>query len=78
MLDTILLSAGASALLHRRFAGERVEVTDETQPVYRELVSAGLMMPLHSFANGNEGAYRLTEAACDLRDGMQLSTAPSK
>ena len=69
-MQTVTLSESALALLHRRLAGERVEVTDETRPIYRELVDAGMMMPLHSFARGNEGAYRLTDAACDLRDGL--------
>jgi hypothetical protein len=64
------LSEAADALLRHRLAGKRVEVTDETRPLYRELVEAGLMIPLHSFARGNEGAYRLTDAACNLRDGL--------
>jgi hypothetical protein len=54
-----------------------VEVTDETRPHYRELVAAGLMMPLHSFARGNEGAYRLTDAACELRDRISGPASPS-
>jgi hypothetical protein len=52
------------------FAG-RVEVTDQTRPLYRELVEAGMMIPLHSFARGAEGAYRLAEAACSLRDALR-------
>ncbi len=51
-MPTIALSEAALALLRRRLAGEWVEVTDETRPVYRELVDAGLMIPLHSFARG--------------------------
>jgi hypothetical protein len=73
MPETITLSEAALALLRRRLAGEWVEVTDETRPSYRELASAGLMFPLHSFARGNEGAYRLTDAACDMRDGVVLN-----
>ncbi len=78
-MKTLILSEPAVALLHRRLAGERVEVTDETRPFYRELVAAGMMMPLHSFARGNEGAYRLTDAACELRDNLNGSSnhAPS-
>jgi len=57
------LSRAAQALLHRRIAGEHVAITDETRAVYEELVEAGLMEPLHSFARGSNGAYRLTEAA---------------
>jgi hypothetical protein len=64
------LSPSAHALLCRRLAGERVEVTDETRPFYRELVDAGMMMPLHTFALGPNSAYRLTDAACDLREAL--------
>jgi hypothetical protein len=60
------LSEAALAVLRSRLAGRWVEVNEETRPLYRELVDAGLMIPLHSFSRGNEGAYRLTEAACDL------------
>ena len=67
-MPTITLSDAALALLRRRLAGEWVEVTDDTRPLYRELVDAGMMIPLHSFARGNEGAYRLTEAACAFND----------
>lgn len=68
MPDTTTLTEAALALLRHRLVGEWVEVTDETRPLYRELVDAGLMIPLHSFARGNEGAYRLTEAACAFRE----------
>jgi len=68
MPETIALSASALSLLRRRLAGERVEVTDETRPAYRELVEAGLMIPLHTFALGTNSAYRLTNAACALRN----------
>lgn len=69
------LSTGAAALLERRLAKERVDVTETNRPLYRELVAAGLMMPLHTFSRGNEGAYRLTDAACDLRDARITSPA---
>ena len=74
-----MLSVEALSLLRLRLAGKRVEVTDATRPIYRELVCAGLMMPLHTFALGNESAYRLTDAACDIRDGISGSSthAPS-
>jgi len=68
MPETIALSASALSLLRRRLASERVEVTDETRPAYRELVEAGLMIPLHTFALGPNSAYRLTNAACALRN----------
>jgi hypothetical protein len=69
-MQTITLSESALALLHRRLAGERVEVTDESRPFYLELVKAGMMIPLHTFALGRDSAYRLTDAACDIRDGI--------
>jgi hypothetical protein len=67
-MPTSTPSDAALALLRRRLSGEWVEVTEETRPIYRELVDAGMMIPVHSFARGSEGAYRLTEAACALRD----------
>jgi hypothetical protein len=77
-MPTITLSDAALALLRRRLRGERVEVTDETRPLYRELVEAGMMIPLHTFALGRESAYRLTDAACDLRDAWRDGfTSPS-
>ena len=79
MATTTALSGAARALLTRRLAREWVEVTDETRPLDRALVAAGLMEPLHSFSRGPEGAYRLTEAACDLRDELngQANHVPS-
>jgi hypothetical protein len=67
-MQTLSLSGPAQALLWRCLAGERVEVTGETRVLYQELVDAGLMMPLHTFALGPNSAYRLTDTACDLRD----------
>jgi hypothetical protein len=69
-MTTITLSVEAITVLRKRLAGERVEVTAETQPLYRELVEAGLMIPPHTFALGRESAYRLSDAACDIRDGI--------
>ena len=75
MPEALNLSADALTLLHRRFAGERVAVTDDTRPFYLELVAAGLMMPLHTFAHGPNSAYRLTDAACDMRDQLNGHTS---
>ena len=71
-MPAIMLSDAALALLRRRLAGEGVEVTDDTRPLYLELVAAGLMMPLHTFALGPNSAYRLTDAACELAERGQL------
>ncbi len=79
MSTNIKISPQAEALLQRRLAGQWVEVTDETLPLYLELVDAALMIPLHSFARGQNGAFWLTEAACELRESLngQASHAPS-
>ena len=76
MAETVQLTEAATALLHRRLAGEWVEVTEETRPLYRELVQAGLMEPLSTFTRGAEGAFRLTEAACEQRTNGIASHAP--
>jgi hypothetical protein len=59
--ETVEISQAALAVLLRRMSRERVEVTDETRPLYRELVAAGLMIPLHTLTGGDESAYRVTE-----------------
>jgi hypothetical protein len=69
-METTSLSSAALSLLRRRLAAEWVGVTDENRPVYRELVEAGLMYPVHTLVNGREGYYRPTDAACDLRDAV--------
>ncbi len=67
-MQSVSLSEQARLLLRRHLAGERVQVTDGTRPLYRELVDAGMMMPLHTYALGPASAYRLTDAACDLQE----------
>jgi hypothetical protein len=66
-METTTLSEAALVLLRRRLAREWVEVDEETRPLYRELVEAGLMIPLHTFALGPNSAYRLTDAAVNGR-----------
>ena len=46
--DAIDLSESARELMRRRIAGDR-DVTEANRPVYRELVAARIMMPVHSF-----------------------------
>jgi hypothetical protein len=76
-MPTITPSDAALALLRRRLARERAEVTDETRPLYVELEGAGLMIPLHTFALGRDGAYRLTEAVYDMREKISGLSNPS-
>lgn len=67
MADQTTLSEAAQALLRRRLAGERIPGTDETRPAYRELVAAGIMYPVSTFARGPEASFRFTEEGWDRR-----------
>jgi hypothetical protein len=57
--DASNLSEAARELLRRRLLGDR-EVTDANRPLYRELVEARIMIPLHSFIGGREAAFQFT------------------
>jgi hypothetical protein len=65
-MPTFTVSDGALALLRRNLTGPQILVTDENREAYRELAGAGLMIPLHTFAHGDESAYRLTEAGVNF------------
>ncbi len=59
--DVRNLSGAARDLLRRLVVDrERVEVTFETKPAYRELASARIMYPLSGFIGGPESAFRFT------------------
>jgi hypothetical protein len=73
-METITLSEAALSLLRRRLVGERIAVTEENRPLFRDLVAAGLMEPLSTFLHGKEGNYRPTEAAFELRDTGRLTS----
>jgi hypothetical protein len=49
---------------------------EETRAAYRELVAAGLMDPVHTFAHGRDSRYRLTLAAVE-RKAEWVSPDPS-
>ena len=57
-----MLSDAAIVLLRLCLTGQKPEVTANRE-AFRELVAAGLMIPLNTFFGGEESAYRLTEAA---------------
>lgn len=61
------LSAAALELLkhHSERRGE-IAVDDSNRETYRELARAGLMVAGHSFANGRESFYALTELGSKL------------
>lgn len=77
MASVTSLSAEALSLLRRRASGERIEVTEETRPAYRELANAGLMIPLHTMTGGDESAYRLTEAGVTFLASRPASSGAS-
>lgn len=75
MPDQITLSEIALALLRRRLAGERIPGTLETRPAYRELVAAGIMYPVSTFARGPEAVFRFTEEGWNRREEWIGSSA---
>jgi hypothetical protein len=65
-MPTVTISDAALALLRRNLSGPQILVSDENCEAYRELARAGLMIPLHTFAHGDESAYRLTETGVNF------------
>jgi hypothetical protein len=57
--DASNLSEAARELLRRHLAGDR-EVTDANRPIYRELATARIMIPMHTFIGGRESAFHFT------------------
>jgi hypothetical protein len=49
---------------------------EETREAYRELVRAGLVYPVSTFAGGPESLYRLTEVAGSWKSGLQDRSLP--
>lgn len=58
--DVSGLSGEAWELFRRVSSGERVEITPENRPLFRELASARILVLGHSFAGGPESAWRWT------------------
>ena len=54
------LSESARGLLRRLASGERVAITDENRPAFRELAAARIIYLRHTFAQGDESGYRFT------------------
>ncbi len=78
MASVALLSADALALLKFHLSGGSLQMgvvnpehlpdrsVEETRAAYRELVAAGLMEVLHTFAYGRESRYRPTKAGVEF------------
>jgi hypothetical protein len=58
--DASQVSEAAKELLRRIVAGEPVDVDETRRPLYRELVAARIMLPVHTFVGGREATYRFT------------------
>lgn len=68
--DRIELSEAARDVLRRRLAGDE-EVIDANRDAYRELVKAGIMVPMHTFIGGREAAYTFTQQGWERRFEFQ-------
>ncbi len=60
-MSTITLSEAALNLLRDRITGDRYDVTPDNLEAYRELVAAGIMIPISTFTRGPESLFRFTE-----------------
>ncbi len=58
--DASKLSEAARVLLRRIVSGERVQITTAIRPAFRELAQARIIILRHTFAKGDESAYRFT------------------
>jgi hypothetical protein len=65
--DVSNLSGASWALLRRIVTGERVEITPENRPVFRELAEARIIILRHTFAKGDESGYRFTYGGWERR-----------
>lgn len=68
MPATLTLSTDAMTLLRLRLARQSVDVTDETREAYRELAQAGIMMPISTFAHGEESRFMFTQEGWARRE----------
>lgn len=58
----ITLSIAALDLLRRLvLTDDRIEVTPDNRPIYRELAAAGIMYPVSGMTRGPEANFRFTD-----------------
>ena len=69
------LSESARGLLRRMASGERVAVTDQNRPAFRELAAARILYPVSTWAGGPESVFRFTPAGWEHRE--EWITAPA-
>jgi hypothetical protein len=75
-MQTIMLSEAALALLRHRIATKDAEVRPENLEAYRELVLAGIMVPLSTFRKGPESLFKFTDEGWERRHEWLNAVAP--
>jgi hypothetical protein len=76
MPDTVALSESAVALLRHRIATGDDEVTPANLAAYRELVQAGIMVPLSTFTKGAESLFKFSDEGWERRQDFINAAAP--
>jgi hypothetical protein len=71
--DASNLSEMARALLSRIISGERIEITKENRPAFRELAAARIIYLMSTFAKGAESGYRFTLLGWEQRNEILCS-----
>ncbi len=75
--DTSNLSGHAWSLLRRIVAGDRIEITPQSKPAFRELAAARIIYLMHTFAKGDESGYRFSYHGWHQRAEL-LESGPSE
>ena len=65
--EQVVLSDRARELLRTCLDGEHPDGDEFNRPAYRELVKAGIMMPVGSFTKGDECVFRFTHRGWERR-----------
>lgn len=68
MSSTITLSESALDLLRACLTGPDPAVHDGNLEAYRELATAGIMIPVSTFARGPESYFRFTDEGWNRRE----------
>jgi len=75
-MQTITLSEAALAVLRSRIATTDADVTPDNLEACRELVLAGIMVPLSTFAKGPESLFKFTDEGWQRRHEILNAVAP--
>ncbi len=72
-----MLSGDALDLL-RHLIDEDVAVTPDNLEAHRELVRAGILIPLSTFTKGPESSFRFTQEGWDRRHEWLTASVPTR